>query len=424
MFSMVRVSYGCIIGDGPLRALPFDRLGLAGGTPWRHAYTPMMDGTMSTRSSRIKSAVKASGRGEGLPTELSRVNLNAAGVDVGAGSLFVAVPEGRCEQPVREFGSFTADLYLLADWLAECGVERVVVESTGVCWIPLFGVLEDRGFEVMLADPRRTKNVPGRKSGVLDCQWLQQLHTCGLLSAAFRPAADIRRLRSYLRQRAMLVEYAAQHVQQMQKALTQVNVKLHQVISDITGKTGTAIVEAIVGGERDPRKLAGLRDPRTRAGEAAISLSLEGHWREEHIFELTQAPELYRVYQSKIGECDREIEAQMERFADRSGGGVPAEQPRRNRIQGNAPRFDVCGYLYRMTGVDLTRINGVDAHTALKVVSEAGTGMTRWPTARHFASWLALSPDNRVTGGRVISSRTKPSANRAAKALRLAANAL
>ena len=379
---------------------------------------------MSTYKSRAKSAVKVSSRRESLPAELSRVNLNAAGVDVGAGSHFVAVPESRCPQPVHEYASFTADLYRLADWLAECGVETVAMESTGVYWIPLFGVLEERGFQVMLVDPRRIKNVPGRKSDVLDCQWLQQLHTYGLLSAAFRPEADIRRLRSYLRQRAMLVEYAAQHVQHMQKALTQMNVKLHQVISDITGKTGMAIVEAIVGGERDPRKLAGLRDPRTRADERTIALSLEGHWREEHIFELTQALELYRVYQSKIAECDREIEAHMERFADRSGGAPPGEQPRKNRIQGNAPRFDVRGHLYRMTGVDLTRINGVDAYTALKVIGEVGTDMTRWPTAKHFASWLGLSPNNRVTGGRVISSRTKPSASRAAKALRLAANAL
>ena len=379
---------------------------------------------MSTYKSRAKSAVKASSRRERLPAELSRVNFGAAGVDVGASSHFVAVPEGRCEQPVREFASFTADLYRLADWLAECGVETVAMESTGVYWIPLFGVLEERGFRVMLVDPRRIKNVPGRKSDVLDCQWLQQLHTYGLLSAAFRPEADIRRLRSYLRQRAMLVEYAAQHVQHMQKALTQMNVKLHQVISDITGKTGMTILEAIVGGERDPRKLAQFRDPRTKAGEAAIARSLEGHWREEHIFELTQALELYRVYQSKIAECDREIEAHMGRFADCSGGAPPGEQPRKNRIQGNAPRFDVRSHLYRMTGVDLTRINGVDAYTALKVISEVGTDMTRWPTAKHFASWLGLSPNNRVTGGRVISSRTKPSANRAAKALRLAANAL
>ncbi len=276
----------------------------------------------------------------------------------------------------------------------------------------------------MLVDPRRIKNVPGRKSDVLDCQWLQQLHTYGLLSAAFRPEADIRCLRSYLRQRAMLVEYAAQHVQHMQKALTQMNVKLQHVISDITGKTGMAIVEAIVSGERDPRKLAQFRDPRTRADEETIALSLEGHWQEEHIFELTQALELYRVYQSKIAGCDQEIEVHMGRFADRSGGTAPAEQPRRNRIQGNAPRFDVRSHLFRMTGVDLTRINGVDAYTALKVISEVGTDMARWPTAKHFASWLGLSPNNRVTGGRVISSRTKPSANWAATALRLAANAL
>ena len=379
---------------------------------------------MSANAGRDKPAVKVVGRRGSLPPELSRVNLCAAGVDVGAGSHFVAVSEGRCQQPVREFASFTADLYRMADWLEECEVETVAMESTGVYWIPLFGVLEERGFEVMLVDPRRIKNVPGRKSDVLDCQWLQQLHTYGLQSAAFRPEADIRRLRSYLRQRAMLVEYAAQHVQHMQKALTQMNVKLHQVISDITGKTGMVIVEAIVSGERDPRKLAGLRDPRTRAGEGTIALSLEGHWREEHIFELTQALELYRVYQSKIAECDREIEAHLGRFDDRSGGVPPGEQPRKNRIQGNAPRFDVRGQLYRMTGVDLTRINGVDAYTALKVIGEVGTDMTRWPTAKHFASWLGLSPNNRVTGGRIISSRTKPSASRAAKALRLAANAL
>ena len=379
---------------------------------------------MRSHKGKDKTAVKAAGQQGSLPAELSRVNLNSAGVDVGASSHFVAVPEGRCEPPVREFASFTADMYRMADWLEECGVETVAMESTGVYWIPLFGVLEERGFRVMLVDPRRIKNVPGRKSDVLDCQWLQQLHTYGLLSAAFRPEADIRRLRSYLRQRAMLVEYAGQHVQHMQKALTQMNVKLQHVISDITGKTGMDIIEAIVGGQRDPRKLAELRDPRTRADERTIALSLEGHWREEHIFELTQVLGLYRMYQSKIAECDREIEIQMGRFADCSGGAPPGEQPRKNRFQGNAPRFDVRGHLYRMTGVDLTRINGVDAHTALKVVSEVGTDMTRWPTAKHFASWLGLSPNNRVTGGRVISSRTKPSASRAAKALRLAANAL
>ena len=361
---------------------------------------------------------------QSLPAGLSQVNLNAAGIDVGASSHFVAVPGDRWEHPVREFASFTAELYRLADWLTDSGVDTVAMESTGVYWIPLFGVLEDRGFEVMLVDPRRIKNVPGRKSDVQDCQWLQQLHTYGLLSAAFRPDAEIRRLRSYLRQRAMLVEYAAHHVQHMQKAMTQMNVKLQHVIRDITGKTGMAIIEAIVGGERDQEKLAQLRDPRIRADEAAIASSLQGHWRDEHIFELTQALELYRVYQGKIAECDLEIEAQLERFEDRREDGPPAEKSNRKKKQKNEPDFDVRGHLLRMTGVDLTRIDGVDSHTALKVIGEIGLDMSRWPTSGHFASWLGLSPNNRVTGGRVISSRTKPSANRAAKALRLAANGL
>ena len=337
------------------------------------------------------------GKSGAEPAGLSQLNLNAAGIDVGATSHFVAVPADRAEQPVREFEAFTADLYRLADWLTECRVETVVMESTGVYWIPLFGVLEERGFEVMLVDPRRIKNVPGRKTDVLDCQWLQQLHTYGLLSGAFRPDENIRRLRSYLRQRAMLVEYASHHIQHLQKALTQMNVKLQHVISDITGKTGMDIIEAIVKGERNPRRLARLRDPRIKSDEKTIAKSLRGHWRKEHIFELTQALELYRTYQAKIAGCDREIEVHMGRFADRSGGATPAEQPRRNRIQGNAPRFDVRSHLFRMTGVDLTRINGVDAHTALKVVSEIGTDMTKWPTAKHFASWLGLSPNNRVT---------------------------
>ena len=421
---MVRESYGCIIGDAPARAIPFGRVATVSDFLRRHADTAMAgDEMMTTRRRSAKPAGKTAGRRERLPAQLSQVNLDAAGIDVGASSHFVAVPADRAEQPVREFEAFTADLYRLADWLSECGVETVVMESTGVYWLPLFGVLEERGFQVMLVDPRRIKNVPGRKTDVVDCQWLQQLHSYGLLSGAFRPDGDIRRLRSYLRQRAMLVEYASHHVQHMQKALTQMNVKLQHVIRDITGKTGMDIMEAIAGGERNPRKLARLRDPRIKADEATIARSLQGHWREEHIFELTQALELYRFYQDKIAECDREIEAQLERFENSSDGELPAPNGKK-RNQKNAPSFDVQGQLYRMTGVDLTRIDGVEAYTALKVISEIGADMTKWPSAKHFASWLGLSPNNRVTGGRVISSKTKPSANRAAAALRLAANAL
>ena len=412
--SMVREPYDGIIGDAPIGAIPLGRVATVRGSLRRHAYTAMVEAMMSR------------GKGSAKPEGLSQMNLSAAGIDVGATSHYVAVPADRAEQPVQEFEAFTTDLYRLADWLAECGVETVVMESTGVYWIPLFGVLEERGFQVMLVDPRRIKNVPGRKTDVLDCQWLQQLHTYGLLSGAFRPEGEVRRLRSYLRQRAMLVEYASQHIQHMQKALTQMNVKLQHVISDVTGKTGKTgmeIIEAIAGGERDPRKLARLRDPRTKADEATIAKSLQGHWRGEHIFELTQALELYRAYQGKIAECDREIEARLEQFEDRSDGEPPAPNGKK-RNQKNAPRFDVQSQLYRMTGVDLTRIDGVDGFTALKVISEIGTDMTKWPSAKHFASWLGLSPNKRITGGRVISSKTKPSANRAAAALRLAANAL
>ena len=370
--SVVRESCDCIIGDAPPEAIPFGRLYVVSDSLRRRAYTVIVEGMMS----RGKSGAE--------PAGLSQLNLNAAGVDVGATSHFVAVPADRAEQPVQEFEAFTADLYRLADWLTECGVQTVVMESTGVYWIPLFGVLEERGFRVMLVDPRRIKNVPGRKTDVLDCQWLQQLHTYGLLSGAFRPDGDIRRLRSYLRQRAMLVEYASHHIQHMHKALTQMNVKLQHVIRDITGKTGMDIIEAIVGGERNPRTLARLRDHRIKADEATIAKSLQGHWREEHIFELTQALELYRAYQARIAECDREIEAQLERFEDRSDGEPPAPNGKK-RNQKNAPRFDVQGQLYRMTGVDLTRIDGVDAYTALKVISEIGTDMTKWPSAKRQA---------------------------------------
>ena len=378
---------------------------------------------MSNRKETVKETGKKRAKKAQLPEELSKVNLNTAGIDVGASSHFVAVPADRAEPQVREFAAYTADLYRLADWLTDCEAESVVMESTGVYWIPLFGVLEDRGFEVMLVDPRRIKNVPGRKTDVLDCQWLQQLHTYGLLSAAFRPEAEIRCLRSYLRQRSMLVRYASHHIQHIQKALSQMNVKLQHVISDVTGKIGLAIIDDIVRGERDPHRLAQHHDPRIRADQEAIARSLQGHWREEHIFELAQAVELYRIYQGKIADCDERIEAVLEQFEQVAEGAPPAK-PGPIKRQNNTPAFDLRGHLYRITGVDLTRIDGVDAYTALKVISEVGTDMSKWPSAKHFASWLGLSPANRVTGGRIVSSRTKRNANRAAAALRLAAGAL
>ncbi len=370
-----------------------------------------------------KSKARRARRNPALPASLQCVNLNAAGIDVGGSSHFVAVPVDRDDQPVREFAAFTADLYRMADWLKKCGIDTVAMESTGVYWIPLFQVLEERGFEVKLVDARQLKRVPGRKSDVLDCQWLQQLHTFGLLAGAFRPDDQVCVLRSYMRQRAMLVTYAGQHVQHMQKALVQMNVQLHLVIEDITGATGMRIIRAILAGERDPHKLAALRDGRCKNDASTIAKALLGDWREEHVFALRQAVELVDYYQAKIVTCDERIQAHLSTFDDRSGGN-PLPHGLARRHDRHDLGFDATAELYRMTGVDLTRVNGLEAHTVLKVITETGVDMSKWPGAKQFSSWLTLCPNNRVSGGKVLSRRTKPSANRATAALRLAAQSL
>ncbi len=354
----------------------------------------------------------------GLPDHLQHLNLHAAAIDIGATSHFVAVPPGRDSPDVREFAAFTSDLYRLADGLSQCQVTSVVMESTGVSWRPLFEILEERGFEVRLVDARHVKNVSGRKSDVLDCQWLQQLHTYGLLQGAFRPAEQIAVLRSYLRQRAMLVRYAAAHVQHMQKALQQMNVLLHHAVSDITGLTGMTIMRAIVAGEHDPQMLAQYRDPRCKQRVEAIAQSLTGNFRAEHLFGLAQALALYDTYQAQIALCDQQIEQQLQSFEPITTEAPPAA-PAKQRNK-NEPAFDIRTYLYQMTGVALTQIDGTAAPTALTVISEIGTDMSRWKTVKHCTSWLGLCPGTKVSGGKVLASKTKPSANRAATALRLA----
>lgn len=354
---------------------------------------------------------------------LPQVTPNAAGIDVGGTSHFVAVPADRDAEPVREFASFTGDLYRLAEWLTACGIETVAMESTGVYWIPLFQVLEERGFEVKLVDARQLKRVPGRKSDVLDCQWLQQLHTFGLLAGAFRPDDQICVLRSYMRQRAMLATYAGQHVQHMQKALVQMNLQLSVVLDDITGATGMQIIRAVLAGERDPHKLAALRHGRCKHSAATIAEALRGDWREEHLFALAQAVDLVEAYQAKIAACDARIQAHLQRFADRGTGEPPPPGPK-PRADRHDLSFDATAELYRVAGVDLTAVDGLQAHTVLKLLSEFGLDMTRWPSAKHFGSWLGLAPNNRVSGGKVLSRRTKPTANRAATALRVAAQSL
>jgi transposase len=358
--------------------------------------------------------------------QLEQLKLNAAGIDVGAEAHWVAVPCDRDEQPVQCFGAFTADLYALAEWLRQCQIETVVMESTGVYWIALFEVLDERGFDVKLVDPHAVRQVPGRKTDVKDCQWLQELHTYGLLRGAFRPDDEICVLRSYLRQRSMLVAMASRTVQHMQKALEQMNLKLTEVVSDITGKTGMAIIRAILTGERDPQLLATYRDQRCKHDQATIAKALEGHWRAEHLFALQQAVEQHDFIQQQVRVCDGQIEGCLQAFVPHvEGDSLPSVPVRKRRSrQKTSPDFEVHAYLYAMTGVDLTQIDGIDSLTALKIISEIGLEMTRWPTGKHCASWLGLCPGNNVSGGKRHPIRSKPSANRAATAFRLAAQTL
>ena len=358
------------------------------------------------------------------PTKQSAISLthpNAAGIDIGSAAHFVAVPPERDDEPVREFASFTADLHRLADWLDACGVDTVAMESTGVYWIPLYELLESRGFTVLLVNARHVKNVSGRKSDVLDCQWLQQLMSFGLLRGAFRPADQVCVLRSLCRQRTMLLRSQGRFVQHMQKALTQMNIQLANVISDVAGETGQKILRAIVAGERDGLALARLKNSRIRASEDEIAKSLQGSWRAEHLFALKQALDAFDFCGSQLAECDAQIQAQLQALHVRED--EPAKGKKRGRAR-NAPKFDLRTQLFQMCGVDLTRIDGIDVTTALVVVSEVGADMGKFPSDKHFASWLGLCPGTKITGGKVMSGKTKRCANRAAQALRLAAAAL
>jgi transposase len=354
------------------------------------------------------------------PPTLEVAHPNAAGIDIGSGSHFVAVRADADERPVREFLSFTEDLEALAQWLTQCGVDVVAMESTGVFWIPLYELLESRGFTVHLVNARHVKNVSGRKSDVLDCQWLQQLMSYGLLSGAFRPQEEICVLRAVTRQREMLVQYQAKHIQHMQKALTQMNVQLDHVISDLVGATGQKIVRAIVAGERDALKLAQMRDVRIRASEGDIVKSLQGNWRAEHLFALKQAVSLYDSYQSSIAECDAQLAEVLARLATFDDAPEPPKSGRGRRAV-KVEKFDLRKALYRTCGVDLTRIEGIDVGTALTMIAEVGPDLSRFKTVRHFASWLGLCPGTKISGGKVLSGASKRIANRLAQALRISA---
>lgn len=374
---------------------------------------------------KVKESKKVQGKEVVKLDSLKQINLNAAGLDIGAAEMWACVPEGRDEVSVRVFQTFTVDLHALADWLEACGVETVAMESTGVYWIPVYEILEARGFEVYLVNARHVKNVPGKKTDVLDCQWIQQLHTYGLLRASFRPEAEMAALRAYIRHRDNLIRYRSVHIQHMQKALHLMNVQLTNVISDITGQTGMQIIRAIGMDEHDPVKLAQYRDPRCKSSAAEIAKALTGNYRDEHLFALQQALELYDFYNQQIQACDAEIEKKYTAIKPvidvESQPLPPAPKRRRSR---NEPHFDLRRYLYQITGVDLTQIDGLDALSVQQIVTETGVDMSPWPTVKHFTSWLTLAPHNNISGGKVLKSGTQKSKNRAAQAFRMAAQSV
>ncbi len=352
---------------------------------------------------------------------------NAAGIDIGATEIFVAVPPDRDVEPVRCFPTFTEDLHRLADWLRICHVDTVAMESTGVYWMRLFQILESRGFEVCLVNARYFHNVPGRKTDVSDCQWLRYLHAVGLLRGSFRPADEVCVLRSLLRHRDGLIQMAATHVLRMQKALDQMNLQIHHVISDITGLTGLKIIDAILEGERDPKVLADLRDGRIKASEETIKKSMVGDYRREHLFTLRQSLLAYRYYQQLVADCDKELEHQLSQFHDQAAlksQPLPPPKVRRRKIFNNAPDFDLRGHLFRIFGVDLTAVPGISVLTAHTILAEIGPDLSKFTSSGAFASWLGLCPDNDISGGKVLSAGTRRVNNRAALALRMAANAL
>ncbi len=351
---------------------------------------------------------------------------NSAGIDIGATEIYIAVPEDRSSKPVRRFDTFTDDLHTAAKWLKECGIESIAMESTGVYWIPIFQILDIYGFEVILVNARHVKNVPGRKTDVIDCQWLQYLHSVGLLRGSFRPAQDICAVRSLLRHRNNLIKAASSHIQHLQKSLTQMNLQIHNVISDITGVTGLAIIDAILAGERNPKILADLRDPRIKADKQTIVKSLTGDFRSEHIFTLKQTLQSYRNYRQLIQDCDGEIETHLKEFESRIDldGSPPLPPTARRKPKGNEPNFDLRKQMYRLLGTDLTQIDGISSLTAHVFFTEVGPDLSKFKNVKHFCSWLGLCPNNKISGGKILSSHTRPGSNRVAQALRISANSL
>ncbi len=369
---------------------------------------------------------KAGNEQQDWKVNLEVVHPNAAGIDIGNASHYVAVPPDRDAEPVRQFACFTEALQQMAAWLKSCGIDTVAMQSTGVYWLPVYEILTEEGLQVFLVNARHTKNLPGRKTDVQECQWLLQLHTFGLLNNSFRPPEEICVLRAYWRQRAEHVASASTCIQRMQKVLTEMNVQLANVISDISGLTGLAIIQAILAGERDRYKLADLANFRIQASREEIARSLEGNWRKELLFILQQELNLYQTYQQQIAECDTALAAHLQTLEDKvEPGSQPPAAKANKRAGSNAPTsFDLRGELYRVSGTDLTQIDGINIMNAQTIIAEVGVDMSRFPSEAHFASFLGLCPDNQITGGKVLRRGTRHVENRAATAFRMAATSL
>jgi transposase len=357
---------------------------------------------------------------------LDIVHPDAAGIDIGGSEHWVAISPDRDEQPVRCFACFTADLEQMADWLIQRGMRSVAMQSTGVYWIPVFEMLQQRGLEVYLVNARHTQNLPGRKSDIAECQWLLKLHTFGLLHNSFQPSDEIRRARTLWRHRAGLVAQASSAIQRMQKALTEMNIQLANVLSDLSGVSGMRIVQAILEGERDPEELAALADPQVKASKEIIAKSLQGNWRAELVFVLKQEVEMYRMYRERMADCDRELQEHlrtMQAKVDLAAQPL-GPRPKGKRARGNAPQFDLRSELYRIRGVDWTQVDGIDVQVAQSVIAEVGVDLRAFPSEKHFANWLGLCPTNDSSGGQVLNRHTPKVVNRAKVAFRQAASTL
>lgn len=359
-------------------------------------------------------------------SKTSKVNIdlirpNAAGIDIASEVHYVSVPEDRDNPSVRKFGSFTEDLHKMAQWLKQCNVDTIAMESTGIYWVQPYLILEEYGFEVFLVNARHIKNVSGRKSDVQDCQWIRQLHSYGLLNPSFQPESLTRELRTYMRHRKHLIESTSNQILHMQKAFEQMNIKLHDVISDITGQSGTRMIKAILDGERDADVLAQLANGKIKASREQIAKSLTGVWREEHLFELKQAFDLYQYLNLKVIECDAQITKVLTTLSGNNKSGDVTRHKRRHK---NSFNFDGTKYLMQILGIDVTKIYGISEITATEIISEVGTDMSKWQTNKHFVSWLNLAPNNRITGEKKLKPKKSNKKNKAGQAFIMAASTL